>query len=199
MTQEQSGSDASANNDSAPSLDPKTLLQDHGDALYRFAWRALGDPTSAEDVVQMTLVSALKGADTYDGRAAIRTWLISILRRKIVDHLRKMARDEAVKSMSPDDLVEMGESVVEASTGRSSLSREEELVRFRARLNGCLELLPPNLRHAFVLRDLERMEVPDVCDILGISTTNLSTQLYRARTRLRSCLESDDQESDERE
>lgn len=183
--------------DHRSTFDARDLLEQHGDALYRFAYRAVGNAAWAEDLVQTTLMAAIKSADGYDGRSSIRTWLIAILRRKIVDHIRKHARDEFVRSMSPDDLAELHEAAVAVVADTAPVhDHEEQMTRFRTRLRSCLEVLPPNLRYVFVLRDIERLEVAEVCDILGISATNLSTLLYRARLKLRACLEADRPERD---
>ena len=57
-------------------------------------------------------------------------------------------------------------------------------------IEGCMELLPDAQRFAFVLREVEELSTGEICKILGVTRTNLGVMLYRARNRLRECLES---------
>ena len=71
--------------------DASTWLDEHGDVLYRYARSRIGHRELAEDLVQDTLLAALQSRDRFQGRATVRTWLLSILRHKIVDHCRRTA------------------------------------------------------------------------------------------------------------
>ncbi len=86
--------------------DASTWLDEHGDVLYRYARSRVGQRELAEDLVQDTLLAALQSRDRFQGRATVRTWLLSILRHKIVDHCRRMATSispaEADPIASPD-------------------------------------------------------------------------------------------------
>lgn len=166
--------------------DASKWLEEHGDVLYRFALARLRDRTLAEDVVQDTLLGALRSADRFEGRSEVRTWLIGILRNKIADHMRKLGRVQE----EPTDrfFTDRGEWV--ASPGEwhdpeGQLTNEE----FKRAFAECLGKLPEPLAEAFVLREVEEEDYGTVCDELAISATNLSTRLYRARMLLRKCLE----------
>jgi RNA polymerase sigma-70 factor (ECF subfamily) len=166
--------------------DPAKWLEEHGDVLYRFAHSRLRDRTLAEDVVQETLLGALRSAKDFEGRAEVRTWLIGILRNKIADHLRRSNR---IREESADRIFDdRGEWV--AAPGdwhdpESQLSNKE----FQAAFQDCVDNLPDQLAEAFILREIEEADYEIVCDELEISATNLSTRLYRARLLLRKCLE----------
>ena len=67
----------------------------HGDCLYRYALLRLGTPELAADVVQETFLEALRAQGSFAGRSSERTWLIGILRHKILDHFRKSGREPA--------------------------------------------------------------------------------------------------------
>ena len=71
--------------------DPEDWVDRHGDALYRYALLRLRSPDLAADVVQETFLEALRARSSFSGRSSERTWLVGILRHKIVDHLRKSA------------------------------------------------------------------------------------------------------------
>ena len=76
--------------------DPSTWLDSHGDVLYRCALLRLSDLTVAEDVVQETFLAAIQARANYTGKASESTWLVGILKHKIIDHLRKSQREKPV-------------------------------------------------------------------------------------------------------
>ncbi|MHC4945232.1 MAG: RNA polymerase sigma factor, partial [Planctomycetota bacterium] len=86
--------------------DPATWVDEHGDALYRFAITRLKDPEAAEEIVQETFLAALKAKDSFKGRSSERTWLIGILKNKVIDHFRKMSRERPVTDQGPDMAIE---------------------------------------------------------------------------------------------
>ena len=73
-------------------LDPQTWVDEHGDLLYRYAHTRLRDSSAAEDAVQETFLGALKARDRFAEGTSVRAWLMGILKHKIVDHLRRSAR-----------------------------------------------------------------------------------------------------------
>src|SRR5689334_24977155 len=77
-------------------------LEEHGDALYACALARVRDPHVAEDLVQETLVAGITSADTFSGRSAERSWLIGILKHKLVDHLRRNLRERPLSQMPAD-------------------------------------------------------------------------------------------------
>ncbi len=76
-------------------LDPSVWVDRHGDVLYGYALARLRDPEAAEEVVQETFVSALGAVAQYSGKGAEGAWLLGILKRKIVDHVRRRSRFDA--------------------------------------------------------------------------------------------------------
>lgn len=76
--------DAVKNNQNT--LDPSKWVDSYSDYLYNFAYYRVNDQELAEDLVQDTFLSALKARDSYKGEAAEKTWLVSILKNKIIDH-----------------------------------------------------------------------------------------------------------------
>lgn len=87
---------------------PESWLDEHGAALYKYALVHTRDAYKAEEAVQETLLAALQGRDRFSGSASARTWLISILKHKIMDMFRHEARE--VQLDDPDDLEEVGDS-----------------------------------------------------------------------------------------
>jgi RNA polymerase sigma-70 factor (TIGR02943 family) len=182
---------AASTPDNPRSLDPEAWVDRHGDALYRYAMMRLHDADLASELVQETFLQAYRGRATFSGRASERTWLISILRHKIVDHLRRSGREEQT---DPDGL---GDERIFDRAGRwistpakwsGNPVEDMERGEFWACLHGCLSRLPSNIADAFLLRELEDCDADDVCKVLEITPANLHTRLYRARMLLRDCL-----------
>jgi RNA polymerase sigma-70 factor (ECF subfamily) len=176
-----------------PLSTPEQWLNLHGDALFRYALMLVHDEHHAEDLVQETMIAAFEGRDRYASAASERTWLVAILRNKAIDHLRRDRRE--VEYIAPQD------PVVEDNFNRFGKWRKPprnwapnptkllESKEFWTVFHGCLHDLPRCIREAFSLRVMEDISATEVCQLLSISNTNLWTQLYRARERLRRCLE----------
>jgi len=179
----------------AGALDPEKWLSEHGDVLYRYALARLGDAHAAEDAVQETLVAALQAHAAFRGDSAERTWLVGILRHKLIDHLRKRCRDLPLTAEAEGDAVV--DHLFQAdghwrtppaawNADPAQLSENREFWEIFAR---CREALPTRQAAMFTLRMLEDADPESLCQEFGISTTNLWVLLHRARTRLRVCLE----------
>ncbi len=176
--------------------DPEDWVDRHGDSLYRYALLRLRSPDLAADVVQETFLEALRARSAFAGRSSERTWLVGILRHKIVDHLRRVRREPVAEngvsangtSGSPFD--RRGHWRVGPAHWGSDPSREMETREFWEVFNGCLSKLPQGLADAFFLRELDGLGAEEVQQILGITPANLWKRLHRARVYLRQCIES---------
>ena len=142
--------------------------------MMRFALRRLHNPAQAEDAVQEALVAAIEGMHGYTASASTGTWLTGILKHKIVDCVRKSARDR-YQEIDPDTLM-AGWGDPQEALSRSGFLRE---------LAGCMEDLPGRAARVFFLREVLGFDTAEVCAELSISTTNCAVLLHRARTRLR--------------
>ncbi|UCE60898.1 MAG: sigma-70 family RNA polymerase sigma factor [Phycisphaerales bacterium] len=174
--------------------DPVEWVDRHGDALYRFALLRLRDPEQAEDAVQECFTAALAARERFAGDSSERTWLVGILKRKVVDHLRKRIRERPTEPGETED--ELADYFNKRGLwqrkprkwagGAASLLENHD---FWAVFRACLEGLSPRLSEAFTLRELDSMSGEEVCKVLGISSTNLWARLHRARLGLRQCLQ----------
>jgi RNA polymerase sigma-70 factor (TIGR02943 family) len=175
-------------------LDPSRWLAAHGDILYRFALGRVRDPQTAEDLVQDTFLAAMKGADSFSGRAKERTWLVGILKHKIIDHFRKhnrmfLSEDLELKEQDPQAFLDRkGNWTVGQSAWITQPETVLEMKEFWQHLNGCLEHLSEQQRQVYVLRELEEQSADDICDALEMSPSNLWVTLHRARLQLKDCL-----------
>lgn len=166
-------------------------LDDHGDALFRFARIRVGGRDVAEDLVQDTLLAALNARDAFAGASSERTWLIGILKRKVVDHFRRQMRGEGGDAVGPAESASFdrrgcwASKVTRWSGSPESLLRDAE---FRAAVDDCLSGLPDRLRAALTMRELDETPPEEVCKVLDVTPTNLWTLIHRARNRMRECL-----------
>jgi RNA polymerase sigma-70 factor (ECF subfamily) len=171
-------------------------LERHRPYLMRFALLQLRDPSAAEDAVQEVLLAAIQGAGRFAGQSSVRTWLIGILKHKIVDSIRKTARERATDLSSGDagtedvDVLFEGDGhFIEPPGEWASPERALEERRFFEALERCLQTLPKNTASAFMMRELLGLETEEICKELRITPSNCWVMLYRARMNLRACLE----------
>jgi RNA polymerase sigma-70 factor (ECF subfamily) len=179
-----------------PSAVTSLELEQHRPYLLRFALLQLRDRSAAEDAVQETLLAAIQGASRFAGESSVRTWLVGILKHKIIDGMRKAAREPPLESRDEEDrggdleafFAEDGH-FAEAPVEWASPERSLEERRFFEALERCLQALPRKTATAFTLRELMGLETGEICKELGISASNCWVMLYRARLSLRACLE----------
>lgn len=173
--------------------DPEAWLDEHGDALYGYALARVRDRAVAEDLVQDTLLAAFRSLDSYAHASTERTWLIGILRHKLLDHLRQTGRErqlwdeEAPADEAADDFDERGRWKVPPaawSAPEQALDQDEFWRAFTA----CVDALPEKLRTPFLLRELEGLETHNLTAVLSVTKSNLWAMLSRARALLRHCL-----------
>lgn len=175
-------------------LDPARWLAEHGDVLYRFALGRLRDPQTAEDLVQDTFLAALKGADSFSGRSQERTWLIGILKHKIIDHFRKhnrmfLSEDLEMKELDPHAFLDRkGEWTLGQAAWITDPEQAYERKEIWASLEDCISHLPERHKQIYVLRELQDQPAEEICETLDVSPSNLWVSLHRARLQLRDCL-----------
>jgi RNA polymerase sigma-70 factor (ECF subfamily) len=171
-------------------------LESHRQALYKFALLQLRNETHAEDCVQETLMAAIQGAARFSGGSSVRTWLVGILKHKIIDHFRKASRETQLdandEETSLDDFdalfKEDGHFIDEPCAWSNP---EDALVqsRFFEVLERCMEGLPKNTARVFMLREVMGTDTDEICTELSITANNCWVLLYRARMALRECLQ----------
>lgn len=183
------------------SSDPDSWLEKYGDNLYRFALKYVKSSTVAEDLVQDTLLAALKGRDSFKGTSTEETWMIGILNNKIKDHFRKVTKDfiDNITNLNIDDeqLDYITDGTLAGSWQANSRPKEwgidpsdpVENDQFWIHLNNCLDSIDQRLALIYSLRDIHQVDYEEVCNILSLQATNARVMLYRARKLLRKCLE----------
>jgi len=183
------------NNRSHPRTDPNTWLDQHGDALYRFALARVREPAIAEDLVQDTLLAALRAHERFAGESSELTWLIAILKNKIVDHYRRHVREAPMPDAEdPDALIDAlfkksNDHWLTVPAAWQDPDASLENSRFWQAFTDCLQGLPARQAQAFTLTELDGLSTDELCKVLDVTSSNVWVLLHRARLRLRECLE----------
>ncbi len=168
--------------------------------LLRFARLQLRDAGAAEDAVQETLLAALTGSHRFESRSSYKTWLISILRNKIVDTIRSQSRELSASSLADDDAGDdllddalfdrRGHWQASARPGRwGDPEASFEQQQFWNVFEACLDRLPAKTARVFMMREFLGLETEEICKETGISSSSCWVVLHRARLGLRTCLE----------
>ena len=183
------------------SIDPAVWVDRHGNSLFRFAIARLRDETLAEDLVQETLLAAIQSLDKFAGGASERTWLISILKHKIIDYFRKNSKqiqltDEDTDLSDFDHFFKRedewdGHWRINLRPVEMSETPEDVLERaeFWEVMHGCLSALPVRVASVFTLREMDGLTGEEICEILSLSSSNFWVIMHRARMQLRTCIE----------
>lgn len=184
-------------------LEPRLWVDRHGDYLYNYTIVRVNDSEKASDLVQDTFLAGLKAMKNFQGRSSERTWLISILKRKIIDTYRKNASSRESSLSEYEEQIWDGDYYRGAEPFKGhwlegmgpnshSLMPEGELEQAELMkiIELCISLLPPNLASVFIMKMIDEAESEEVCKELGISSSNLWVILHRARLKMRGCIES---------
>ncbi|NOY69404.1 MAG: sigma-70 family RNA polymerase sigma factor [Deltaproteobacteria bacterium] len=179
----------------ALTIDPEKWVEAYGDKLYQFALSRVHDSAVAEDLVQETFLAALKARKTFKGKSSVLTWMIGILRHKLIDHVKKNQKEFSVEDVEPfasaseDMFDDKGRWKTGPAKWLSNPMKIFEQHEFFKLFYKCLENIGTRLSMTFTLREVDGLDADEICKILDITTTNLWVILYRARLKLRTCLE----------
>ncbi len=175
--------------------DPNQWIDRYGNLLYRFALLRLRNSEWAEEVVQETFVAALKGIRSFEGKSSESTWLVGILKHKIIDWLRKIQEQKNMGSLEEAETLSAegsGEQFNLDIRHKNSWPKTPERLfedkEFWSTFYKCLETLPERYRTVYVLREVDGLESEEICKIVGVTKTNLWVLLHRARNQIRHCL-----------
>lgn len=170
--------------------------------LLKFARLQLRNEAWAEDAVSETLLAAIAKPQAFGGKAQLRTWLVGVLKHKVVDCLRANLREPNLADMRGSSEEDMSEGDLLDAIGFKQDGHfadkpanwgnpDQDLSQrqFMAVLDACIEKLPAVQGRLFLMREWLELDAEEVCKALNITSTNLYVQLHRARLKLRECLQ----------
>jgi RNA polymerase sigma-70 factor (ECF subfamily) len=165
-------------------------------ALVRFAILQLRDDTLAEDVVQDALIAVLEKPERFAGQSSLRTYVTGIMKYKIIDALRASSRERRITVLDGQSEDEVIDALFRADGHTAQMPHHwgdpdatlEQKDFFRV-MELCLEKLPAKTARIFLMREWLELDTDEICKELGCSTSNAWVMLYRARVRLRECLD----------
>lgn len=162
--------------------------------LLRFARAQLRNDAWAEDAVSESLLAALEKPHAFAGQSQLKTWLVGILKHKLIDQLRRHTREATI--MVDDDGEDLDEAMFLADGHWRDAPRDWgdpdaacSRKQFFEVLQLCCETLPPVQARVFMMREWLEMDSDEICKELAITSANLWVLMHRARLRLRDCLQ----------
>ena len=162
--------------------------------LLRFARSQLRNDAWAEDAVSDTLLAALEKPGSFAGQSQLKTWLIGVLKHKVVDQLRRHTREATI--LTTEDGEDLDESLFDRTGhwrdrpqdwGSPELALGQR--QFFEVLQVCCDQLPAVQGRVFMMREWLDLDTDEICKEMQITSTNLWVLLHRARLRLRECLQ----------
>lgn len=170
------------------------LLAEQRAYLMKIARLELRDEHLAEDMVSDVLTQAFEHRTSFRGDCSLRTWLTTILKNRIVDFLRRQWREQPLETSAQVDedfeplFDETGHwaQIPSETPDPAQLCEQDD---FLGAVRMCVEKLPQRIAQVFVLREVFGSDTSELCKELGLTTSNVWVQLYRARVMLRMCLE----------
>ena len=154
-------------------------------SLVRTARTRLRNPAWVEDAVSDTLIAALEGVASYDGRSPLQQWVTGILRHKLVDQVRRHTRESGFHDHAESSEDGADEHPADWGDPQEGLMQRQFFHQFER----CLQKLPPRQGRAFLLRNWLGEETDTICHELGVTAGHLHVMLHRARNGLRASLQ----------
>ncbi|TCI85000.1 sigma-70 family RNA polymerase sigma factor [Tenacibaculum sp. M341] len=175
-------------------LNPDTWIDKYSDYLYNYAIARVSNGDVAKDLVQETFFAGLRSAKNFQGKSTERTWLVSILKRKIIDYYRKINSKKGQAEVRMD-FYEDGENEgkwIEERVPQSWKNETEKNIEneeLKDQIDICIGNLPEKYAMVFTMKTIQGFETEEICKELNITSSNLWVIIHRARAQLRNCME----------
>lgn len=154
------------------------IVRQHRRKVFNLAYKFVGRHDEAEDLTQDIFLKIFKALKTFDRRANFQTWLISISRNLCIDHYRSVRKERETMARDVD-----ASSLLPVSRERGP-EGELEQVDLKHLIRVALAELPPTLRQAVVLRDLQEFSYQEIADQLGLPEGTVKSRINRGRLEL---------------
>lgn len=173
-------------------IDPNHWIHRYSDYLFNYTISRVNDREIAKDLVQDTFFAGLNSMKNFQGKASERTWLISILKRKIIDYYRKInsnkGKAEIRMSYSSDE--QEGDWLEERVADPFDKTAEDHIenTELGNAIYDCLSKLPEKQAQIFKMKTILNYETETICNELNITASNLWVIVHRARTAMADCM-----------
>src|SRR5882672_6804985 len=145
--------------------------------IFNIAYKFVGRHDEAEDLSQDVFLKLFKSLRTFDRRANFSTWLISVSRNLCIDHYRSMRREHDAVTHDVDAALARVSGI---DSPLAALERRDRVALLRA----ALDKLPPTLRSAVMLRDIQELSYHEIAEKLGVPEGTVKSRINRGRTEL---------------
>lgn len=166
----------------------EVLVRAFTEHLYKAALGMGFSPDSSDELVQRVWATFFDVCPRFEGRSHIKTFIFGILYNKA----QELRRDQ-IKQGNSDPIDEVMEARFSSDGHWTNppINPENFMIASQTMdlIQKCIDNLPLNQRMAFCLKEVDDHGSPEICNILGVTVTNLGVLLYRARNRLRECIE----------
>jgi len=174
-------------------INPNKWIDLYSDYLYNYTISRVSDRDIAQDLVQDTFLAGLKSMKNFKGEATERTWLISILKRKIIDHYRKINSKKGkaeVRMNYNSDTENEGDWLEERVADPFDKTAEDKLQNNELgnAIMDCLSKLPAKHAQIFTMKTIQNYDTEAICNELNITASNLWVIIHRARIAMATCL-----------
>jgi RNA polymerase sigma-70 factor (ECF subfamily) len=154
------------------------IVRMHWRKVFNLAYKFVGRHDEAEDLTQDIFLKIFKALHTFDRRANFQTWLISISRNLCIDHYRSVRKERETMAREVDSA-----DLMPVSRERGPHA-ELEQIDLRQLIRQALAELPPALKEAVVLRDLQEFSYQEIADKLGLPEGTVKSRINRGRLEL---------------
>jgi RNA polymerase sigma-70 factor (ECF subfamily) len=155
-----------------------TIVRRHWRKVFNVAYKFVGRHEEAEDLTQDIFLKVFRSLASFDRRANFQTWLISVSRNLCIDHYRSVRKERETidRDIDANTLAPISSEVAP--------DRQLEMRDRAAMLREALQLLPPALRSAVLLRDIRELTYQEIADELDLPEGTVKSRINRGRTEL---------------
>jgi len=154
------------------------IVRLHRRKVFNIAYKFVGKHDLAKDLTQDIFLKLYRSLDTFDRRANFQTWLISVSRNLCIDHYRSVRKERETINRDVD-----ASTLSPVSRDRSAYAQLELRDRVQL-LRAALDMLPPTLRTAVLMRDIQELTYQEIADRLNVPEGTVKSRINRGRTEL---------------
>ena len=154
------------------------IVRRHWRKVFNLAYKFVGRHDEAEDLTQDIFLKIFRALHTFDRRANFQTWLVSISRNLCIDHYRSVRKERETMARDVD-----ASSLAPVSRERSPYGHVEQR-DLKDTIRTALAELPPTLRQAVILRDLQEFSYQEIADRLSLPEGTVKSRINRGRIEL---------------